>query len=313
MPDAYDGILCIGDPHLATRVPGFRKDEYPRVVLEKLRWCIDHARQQRLMPVILGDLFHFPRDNANWLLVELLLLFREKTLAVAGNHDCNENALNDDDTLSILAAAGHVQLLDRTGPWRGEMNGRPVRIGGTCWGAKLPKEVERDGGEIVVWVAHHDIKFAGYEEQGRIGCREIPGVDLVVNGHIHRPLEDQVCGATTWVNPGNIARVSRSDGSRLRVPSVLRIDIGAGGWTKRMVEVPHRPFEEIFHPEVEAAAVRVTDSLFVKGLAQLEAVKTSGVGLRVFLKENLASFDKAVAKDVWELAEEVLSGDQQSE
>lgn len=27
------GLLFIGDPHLEARVPGFRKDDYPQVVL----------------------------------------------------------------------------------------------------------------------------------------------------------------------------------------------------------------------------------------------------------------------------------------
>ena len=44
MPDAADssvgdsslaGLLFIGDPHLASRVPGFRKDDYPRTILAK--------------------------------------------------------------------------------------------------------------------------------------------------------------------------------------------------------------------------------------------------------------------------------------
>ena len=48
-------------------------------------------------PVLLGDLFHYPRDNANWLIVELLELFQGTILSIWGNHDCNENALGDDD------------------------------------------------------------------------------------------------------------------------------------------------------------------------------------------------------------------------
>src|SRR3712207_2979769 len=111
------GLLCIGDPHLATRVPGFRKDDYPRTILQKLRWSLDYAKAERLLPVLLGDLFHWPRDNANWLLVELLDLLKDGVLAVSGNHDCNENMLGPDDTLSILSAAGRIHLLDCTGPW----------------------------------------------------------------------------------------------------------------------------------------------------------------------------------------------------
>src|SRR5688500_5680347 len=66
MPDplrAYTGLLCIGDPHLASRAPGFRKDDYPRNILAKLEWAMNYAETNELLPVILGDLFHYPRDK----------------------------------------------------------------------------------------------------------------------------------------------------------------------------------------------------------------------------------------------------------
>ena len=92
------GLLFIGDPHLASRVPGFRSDDYPRVILEKLKFALTYAREQRLLPVLLGDLFEFPRDNANWLLVELHNLLSPGTLAIYGNHDCKENQPGENDT-----------------------------------------------------------------------------------------------------------------------------------------------------------------------------------------------------------------------
>ena len=92
MTEDFAGLLFIGDPHLASRAPGYRKDDYPSAILKKLRWAIDYARENRLMPVLLGDLFDFPRDNANWLLVQLLHLLKG-TLGICGNHDCKENSL----------------------------------------------------------------------------------------------------------------------------------------------------------------------------------------------------------------------------
>ena len=32
------------------RVPGFRKDDAPRVFLAKLRWCLEYASGNRLLP-----------------------------------------------------------------------------------------------------------------------------------------------------------------------------------------------------------------------------------------------------------------------
>jgi hypothetical protein len=135
----YDGILFIGDPHVSSRAPGFRSDDYPRAILDKLAGCLDHARTKGLKTALLGDIFHYPRDNANWLLTELIeLLSPHVPLAIYGNHDVRENAISVDDSLSILAASGAIELLTEDQPWSGTIAGRQVVIGGTSWGRKLP-------------------------------------------------------------------------------------------------------------------------------------------------------------------------------
>ena len=312
MSEQYAGLLFIGDPHVASRAPGFRKDDYPAAILKKLRWAMDYARENRLMVVLLGDLFDFPRDNANWVLVQLMQLLKG-TLAICGNHDCKENALGENDTLSVLEAARSVRLLDRTGPWAGVIGGRVVLVGGTSWGQKLPKSFERAeasadaAGPLVFWVCHHDLRFPGYEETARLDCREISGIDVVVNGHIHRDLGEVKCGATLWINPGNIARIKRSDASRRHVPSVLRVDVTPAGYETQRVPVPHEPFEDVFHAEVAGEQVEYSQSAFVRELAALESVRTaSGAGLMAFLDVNLPQFDVRVAEEIRSLAKEVL-------
>jgi predicted phosphodiesterase len=313
VPIEYSGLLCIGDPHLASRVPGFRKDDYPQAVLNKLKWALDYALRERLLPAILGDLFHWPRDNANRLLVQLLEILEGPVIAITGNHDCRENQLEADDALSVLWAAGRLRLLERSGPWRGTMGGRTVVIGGTGWGQPLPSvfdrtEYSRNGHHpLVIWLMHHDVRFSGYEEAGRFDPREIAGVDICINGHIHRPLPDVIAGMTTWLNPGNIARIKRSDGDRNRRPSVLRIDVRPDGWNKTLVEVPFLPFEQVFHENVISEEIPLDDSMFVRGLAALESLKThGGVGLRAFLDQNLDQFEPPVAKEIRSLADEVI-------
>lgn len=326
---AYRGLLAIGDPHVASRVPGFRKDDYPAAVLRKLRWCFDFARREQLLPCILGDLFHWPRDNANWLLGAMLELLEQAVgdtrseadergvcvLAIAGNHDCAENSLGEDDSLSVLAKSGRLRLVDRQGPqrgpWRGTLGGRPVVIGGTSWGQPLP-DAYRDGPTdatrpLVFWLTHHDVRLPGYDA-GRFEPLAIPGIDVVINGHIHRPLEEVVAGGTRWINPGNITRIKRSDSNREHVPCVLRIDVDATSWSPSRVEVPHEPFEAVFHEEIVAPADAAHESVFVQGLAELVARRTaSGEGLRTFLQQNVARFEDRVGSEIMNLAEEILS------
>ncbi|MBI3411389.1 MAG: metallophosphoesterase [Planctomycetes bacterium] len=218
----HTGLLCIGDPHLASRVPGFRRDDYPEAILGKLAWCLSYARENNLLPAILGDFFHYPRDISNWLLVRILELLDGPVLGIAGNHDCKENELDMDDALAILWASGRLRLLERSGPWCGHMSGRAVVVGGSAWGQALParfapEQISRvEGPPLVIWLTHHDIRFPVYEEVGRLIPREIPGIDILVNGHIHCPSADIVTGTTTWINPGNIARIRRSDSAEIR-------------------------------------------------------------------------------------------------
>lgn len=311
-----NGILFIGDPHLASRPPGFRKDDYPQVILEKLRWCLAYAKEHDLLPVLLGDLFDFPRDNATWMIVQLLAMLDNQTLAVYGNHDCKENTLSDNDTLSILVHAKKLRLLSPENPWIGTINDRPILIAGTCWGQPLPKTFDpqphlsglsTQHSALVFWITHHDLHFPGYEESARFDCREIAGVNVVVNGHIHRDLGRVQSGKTLWINPGNITRVARSDASRAHVPSVLRADVAADSFALSRVPVPHSPYDDVFHAGTMSAEIAPGESAFIRELAALESVRTaSGAGLREFLSANLASFDAPVAAEIETLAREVL-------
>jgi predicted phosphodiesterase len=308
------GFLFVGDPHLSSRPVEYRKDDYGRAVLGKLDWALRHAKNQRLQPVILGDLFHYPRDNANWLIVELMRLFADRAvgapvLAVYGNHDSKENALGDGDTMTVLVESGHVALLRPDEPWRASIGGVPVCVGGSAWSERLPERVERPLGGLVFWVAHHNAGFRGYDAK-RFDCHEIPGVDVVVNGHIHRRLPEVVVGGTTWINPGALARVARGDATRDHRPTVLEVEITPEGWTRAHVEVPCAPYEQVFHALAPGEDMDEPESYFVSGLRELESIRTAGgAALREFLAHNLAQFEAPVREAILALAEEELNHD----
>jgi predicted phosphodiesterase len=262
-------------------------------------------------------LFHHARDNQNWLLGELLeILGRQEVIAVFGNHDCRDATLADDDSLSVILKAKTLRLVNFEGSWHGRIGGRDVVIGGSSYRQRLPEKAEFENFSnlplLVFWMAHHDLLVPGYEEHGKMRPREIPGIDVVVNGHIHRSLEDVRTGQTLWITPGNIARVSRSDATREHTPRVLKIMIAAdGSWQREMIEVPHQRFEDVFHQEVLDAADHTAgpQSAFVQGLAELQARRTeSGAGLMQFLDKNIGQFEPAVREHVLTLAREVIDG-----
>ena len=305
--ESFSGIMFIGDPHVAAYPPGHRMDNYRNAVLTKLAFCLQEAQKRRLVPVILGDLFHVPRDNPNGLLVELMELFRPVCpWVLVGNHDKYETRLTSDVSLAVLHAARVIVLMAQAGPFASLQIGRSrVLLGASPDWTEIPRAVDPNGHDRVVWVTHHNVSFPDYEG-GRIALREIPGVDFVVNGHIHTPKPPQRHGQTLWVNPGSLTRITRSITTKNLRPAVAI-------WTPedsepQRLDVPHAPFHEVF-PPVEQTLSPGGDSpdasRFIQGLENLALRKTTeGVGLKTFLENALDPTDP-VTPIIWSLYEEV--------
>ncbi|MGE4552820.1 MAG: exonuclease SbcCD subunit D [Desulfovibrionaceae bacterium] len=306
------GLLFIADPHLADTPPGQRLPGYREQILHKVELCLARARELDLCPVLLGDLFHWPRDNSNQLLVALIDLLRpQRPFALVGNHDKYQARLTSDVSLAVLQAAGVLRLLDEPGPQfvLETPSGRAL-VGASPDGARLPARFDRDPDtpDTVLWLTHHNLRFPDFLE-GTHRLREIPGVDLVVNGHIHRPQPTVTTGATTWVNPGNITRLTFSRHSLERIPA-------AHLWRPGMAQperwdIPHLPFYEVFpdQPFPTDEAAPDAPSRFLQGLERLAWRRThEGIGLKQFLQDNLNP-DAPEHDLIWELYEEVTRDD----
>ncbi len=308
-PVTSNGLFLVGDPHLADTPPGQRMPGYRDQVLDKLAACLDQAQEQGLTPVVLGDLFHWPRDNSNSLLVALMDLLRPwRPFVLVGNHDKYQARLTRDVSLAVLDAAGVVRLLDEPGPQfvLSTPTGDAL-IGASPDGAPIPKGFDRDENtpDTVVWLTHHNLQFPEFLDRAH-KLRELPGIDLVVNGHIHRPQPTVVCGSTTWANPGNMVRLTFTRRSKERQPA-------AHAWRPGMSEpepwvVPHLDFAQVFPdqefpPEEQEQA---GESLFLSGLERLAWRRTQeGLGLKEFLQANLNP-ELPQTPLIWELYEEVI-------
>ena len=66
-------------------------------------------------------------------------MFEGQVIGIYGNHDVRENSLRPDDSISIIAEAGRITLLDGDHLYRGIIGGRRVVVGGTSWGQHLPE------------------------------------------------------------------------------------------------------------------------------------------------------------------------------
>lgn len=314
-----EGLLLIGDVHLADTPPGQRNEGYLDQMLDKIRACLDEADVRTLQPIFLGDLFHLPRDNSNRMLVELIKIFGKSSRlpwALVGNHDKYQSRFTSDVSLAVLEAAGALHVMKEKGPqFRIETPYGSALICASPDGTSVPKGFDRqaecpdfdEGGcpETVLWLTHHNIRFPDFEDKA-YGIKELPGIDWLVNGHIHRPQPMVVKGQTRWANPGNIARLTFTRRTVERVPSASIWRPGVEeleAWT-----IPHLPFDEVF-PDQELPpedAERTDGSAFVRGLEKLAWRRThEGVGLKEFLHDNLD--ESPESRLIWNLYEEVVN------
>lgn len=305
------GLFLVGDPHVAANPPGQRLESYCRDILDKISACLQKAAELDMVPVILGDLFHWPRENPNGLLVDLIDLFREhRPFVLVGNHDKYQARFTSDVSLAVLDVAGAVRLMDEPGPqFVLETATGGTLVGATPDGHPVPRSFE--GGEDfdnVVWLTHHNIAFPDFEKP-HYSIRDIPGIDWVINGHIHRPKDSIKKGGTIWANPGNITRLAFTRLALERKPQAAIWKPGLDDLEKW--DVPHRDFYEVFPdqeflPEEEQG--EVSESRFLRGLERLAWKRTrEGAGLKQFLDENLSP-DEPETELIWELYNEVTNG-----
>ena len=209
--EGFEGFLFIGDTHLASQRPGRRMDDYASALLGKLSQAARIAKERRLYPVCLGDLFHRPRENDLELLARTMAVAREfevPMLVLAGSHDRTESWFTDKDAAKLLGSAGVIELIEEPGHVLTlDCNGEEVSLWATPAGCPVPHSIPATPGSRNIMITHHDFDFRGPYP----GCHELHEIehcDVLVNGHMHTPAPMVLKGRTACHNPGSVARVS---------------------------------------------------------------------------------------------------------
>jgi predicted phosphodiesterase len=240
------GLLFIGDPHVSSKNIGRRLDaNFCETVCGKLDQAFEIANSQGWYPIILGDLFDDENDSKARMLTRVIRSLGNSKitpLTIVGNHEKTQFYLTDDTALAAIREAKMIDTLERSGA-RAIVNidGKRVLVGGTPYGQDLPSTVmelrKAHRADIVVWLTHHDLAFQG-AYPGATVITEIVGVDMLVNGHMHKPTPPVKAGNMMAFNPGNITRVSID--CRDQKPSVW-------SWTPKSSNVLDRI--ELIHQE----------------------------------------------------------------
>lgn len=209
------GLLFVGDPHLSSRAPHRRTDNYTAAVMDKLAQACAMANERDLLLVCLGDLFDRPRDTAPGMLSALMRLFsglRIRGVTLVGNHEKVTSHLTDDTALGVLAASGTIDVASSNGAIArvATPDGR-IWLYGSPHGEKIPSVIRppaREESDRVILITHHDLAISGASYPGSVDPLPIEGCDIVVNGHDHTTKPWQDVGGTLYCNIGNITRVS---------------------------------------------------------------------------------------------------------
>jgi hypothetical protein len=217
--EGYDGILFVGDPHLWSKKPGQRLDSnFTNVVLDKVDQAVKIAIKENLYLVFLGDLFQDDKENNVELITKITRILkplkkRDAAATVEGNHEKTQVTVTDDVALGLLKESDTIHIMEKN-DWWGTMDikGKKVLIGSTPYGLEIPKAVKLPNnvkGEVFcIWLTHHNLAF-GDTYPGVQFLHEIKGVDMLVNGHIHKTKKPIKIGKMLAHNPGNITRWSK--------------------------------------------------------------------------------------------------------
>ncbi len=245
------GVILLCDPHIALEPPFERGPGYKEQCFDKLRAFFAFAAEHRLLPLLLGDMFHWPGEVSEAFYNEVCDLFAAydgqlRPRALIGNHDISRAQVELHPPIERMARGGLLVLMNTSGPQllirhpQGEL-----LLGASPNLTTVPDVFDKRGDETVLWCTHHNFRFPGFPERRR-PLREIPGVDWVVNAHLHKPQPMVVQGRTRWLNPGGMMRVKCKRYNVTRKPKVVywTPDCQQSG-NLHIFELPHRPFREI--------------------------------------------------------------------
>lgn len=281
--NGFKGFLFIGDPHLCGYNPGKRLDDYQNAILDKLEQAAAIATEQKLVPVMLGDLFHRPNENSLRLFSRLTDISRRFPIlpqTLEGNHDKVETRLTEADALALMHKTGVVNVITQAGLVNEyDFEGQVVRLYAVPYGAEIPAELPEEEGVVNIIITHHELNFSG----AHVGCKPlsvIKGCKMLVNGHLHKTLPSFTCGETRAHNPGNIARLTLD--VRDAVPSVWSWLPSSGDY--ELTRHPLRYVAEVFNltgEHVEAAKPKASVKVLEKShFAELLAGQTKQDGER---------------------------------
>lgn len=250
------GFLLIGDPHLDSKTPMSRRDNYREATLRKLdsllKLAIDTAGVD--MVVTTGDVFHrsdvpIPISYLNEL-AEKLKQFRDNNIevrSIIGNHDIPHNNMNyfKNTPLNLLFQSGLIRPLGF----------KPYRIEEDNWvlyGLSYTEKSDRL--KTIPKTDKKKILVMHYGTEKTVPADDVPvseltDFDIVFAGHDHMYYPPLVGDGVTVYRPGSFTRRTKEEHNLSRPIIVYYVD-------------DYGEVTELQLPDVEPASVIFKDQVF---------------------------------------------------
>lgn len=254
-------IVVFTDPHLKDKPPLSRKDDYTETIFGKMVKCFKLAEKLEAEAIVIpGDLFdvRFASKVSHALVERTLALFKASKVPVfgiTGNHDIINDRLESvpKQPIGVLYRSGFLMHLDKF----------TLTDGTTLYGVDFtnPKYTKiedfffkKAADELQIVFTHHNLVPTGnkFFDEGAISFEDLKDhpLDILVNGHIHHPIDGKYIVKIkdkTFVTPGSISRGSISKDNRNRKVYALLIDTQARKID--LVDLKATPSEDVFKIE----------------------------------------------------------------
>src|SRR4051794_38946381 len=293
--------LLMGDIHLSDTPPSSCTPSYQDDIFSLLWETVSLAHDNVRAVIWAGDIFHHktPGRTSHRTVSRLIRLAQSypcQVYVVPGNHDMSHDRLESiDDTqpLGVLLASGAAQLL---ASWMLptdalDLNGWVDPVYGVPWLQRFDDDTvsealaeyreHRHSHPHSLVVAHaplyppgQELEFEHYLADN--WAQRMDGTGGVYYGHVHEAHLTYTAGGVTFCNPGAISRGSLHEHNLSRKVSCAIWDSDTG--TFDIVEIPHKPADEVFLLEA-AADVKAGRVDFETFLAQIASATVSRASL----------------------------------
>jgi len=272
-------LYFLGDPHLSSRTPRSRIDDYGETCKRKLEFVCKQAVSEDAILIMAGDVFHTPVQVTSFVnaIIRIIRKSGARIYTLAGNHDVvNYNFAKVADTsLGSLIVSGVVPLLRtiKIGKWR---------IVAHDYGEEF-SSIEPTDEHPFLMIASHSFYATSHPDKMNLEQWEVEESQaaLLFLGHDHTQYPPMEVEGTTIVRPGSMTRATSHTCNYSRTPAYARVefDTETGDYSVTYEVISHLPASDVYM--IKEEATNGVDS-FDDVRSLIDEIKATGAALNPF-------------------------------